>query len=55
MKEIHFTIVAPEMIWLYYFERGTKHVKELLGKEAIKFIESQPAKVEAVHEPKLQE
>lgn len=50
MKEIHFTIVAPEMVWLWYYERGNKHVKELLGKEAIKFIESQPANLEPVIE-----
>jgi hypothetical protein len=55
MTETKVIIVAPEMVWLYYFERGTKHVKELLGKEAIRFIESQPVKVEAVQEPKLQE
>jgi hypothetical protein len=40
MASFQHTIVAAEMVWQWYFDQtGTKHVRELLGKEAIKFIE----------------
>jgi len=40
MKNLNFTIISEEMIWLWYYdELGNKHLKELLGKEAKDFIQ----------------
>jgi hypothetical protein len=40
MKNVNFTIISEEMIWLWYYdELGNKHLKELLGREAKDFIQ----------------
>ena len=39
MEELNYTIIAPEMVWQWYYdESGGKHFKELLGKEAQMFV-----------------
>lgn len=49
MKNLNFTIVSEEMIWLWYYdELGTKHLKELLGKDAREFIKDFTTKKEAL-------
>ncbi|CAG4992286.1 hypothetical protein DYBT9275_00931 [Dyadobacter sp. CECT 9275] len=41
MENFFYKIVAPDMVWLHYYdEYKTKHFRELLGKEAREFIES---------------
>ena len=40
MTTINFTIVATDMVWQWYHdELGNKHVREIIGREATKFIE----------------
>ena len=39
MEELNYTIISPDMVWQWYYDKlGAKHFKELLGKEAQKFI-----------------
>ena len=39
MEELNYLIVAPEMVWQWYYdENGAKHFKELLGREAQFFV-----------------
>lgn len=38
MMRLEYTVVDPEMVWLSYKENGDKHLKELLGKDAIQFL-----------------
>ncbi len=39
MEELNYSIVAPDMVWQWYYDKsGTKHFKELLGREAQFFI-----------------
>ena len=41
MSYTNYTIVAPDMVWQWYYdELGTKNVRELLGRDAIRFIEN---------------
>lgn len=41
MSSINFTIVATDMVWQWYHdELGNKHVREIIGREAMKFIEA---------------
>lgn len=40
MKELNYRIIAPEMVWQWYYdENKEKHFRELLGKDAQKFIQ----------------
>jgi len=40
MTVLNFTIVASDMVWQWYLdELGNKHVREIIGREAVKFIE----------------
>ncbi len=37
---INYIIVASDMVWQWYYdEHGTKNFRELLGREAMQFIE----------------
>ena len=39
MEELNYTIVSPDMVWQWYYDKmGSKHFKELLGKQAQTFI-----------------
>jgi hypothetical protein len=39
--ELQFVIVSEEMVWQFYYdESGSKHFRELTGRDARKFIES---------------
>ncbi|GGB77508.1 hypothetical protein [Dyadobacter sediminis] len=39
MEILHFTIVSEEMVWIWYYDSlGSKHLKELLAKEARDFV-----------------
>lgn len=40
MASVNFTIVASDMVWQWYYdELGGKHVRELIGREASRFID----------------
>lgn len=40
MTSINYIIVASDMVWQWYYdEHGTKNFRELLGREAMQFIE----------------
>jgi len=39
MEELNYIIVAPDMVWQWYYDKsGTKHFKELLGRDAQFFV-----------------
>jgi len=39
MEELNYTIISQDMVWQWYYDKlGAKHFKELLGKDAQKFI-----------------
>ncbi|CAG5000132.1 hypothetical protein DYBT9275_02398 [Dyadobacter sp. CECT 9275] len=43
MENILYKVVAPEMVWIYYYdELKNKHFRELLGAEARRFIDDIP-------------
>ena len=47
MDSVWFIVVDPEMIWLWYYdEKGSKHFKELLGKDVAKFLKTQESGVQ---------
>jgi len=51
MKNLNFTIISEQMIWLWYYdELGNKHLKELLGKEAKDFIQDFTTKKKTIKE-----
>lgn len=49
MKETYYMIVGPKMVWQWYYdEKGGKNIRELLGYEAVRFIENIPSQAKCV-------
>jgi len=39
MEELNYAIISSDMVWQWYYDKlGSKHFKELLGREAHAFI-----------------
>jgi len=39
METLYYIIVSEEMVWIWYYDSlGSKHLKELLAKEARDFV-----------------
>ncbi|WP_035333122.1 hypothetical protein [Dyadobacter crusticola] len=44
MEKLHYTIVSEEMVWLWYYDQlGSKHIKELLARDAMDFVKNMKA------------